>query len=846
MNQIDIKQKFKQGIALHKQGKLQEALDIYCDIIEKIPEHADALYLSGVAFHQKGNDEIAAELIQNAIKYNSSNPEYYTTLVSVYNNLGLFFQEQGDIPKAMESYNNALELDPGYTLALNNIGLIYQEHKEYDSAEKFYKKAIKTDPSFYEAWLNLGNVLQDQQKHDDSLNCYNKALELNPSSFQVYNSIGTLLKSNGNPDLAKKKFKRAVELNPEYSEAYYNLGCIYQEEGDNDEAIGYYLKCIEVSPDYAQAYTNIGNVFLTKKMFNEAESYYLKAMEISPDFAEAYNNAGSLYQSRNELEKAIEYLEKATVLAPDIPEFHLNLGITHRKFGDLTKAFDSFMTAIELVPDFAEPWFNLGEVHKDLGRFNEAIDCYEKTLELKPDSDTVIDQLAITYQRICKWDNAERCIKQIINLTEKSLNAGEAVAGTPHNCMTRRDDPLLCYRVAKSWSEEISAEVAIVKEKFTFGNKRKEKDKIRVGYLSNTFLNHPGGHLIAGLFGEHNRDAFEIFAYSYGPDDESYYRKKIESESDSFIDISGVGDEEAATMINRDEIDILVDLRGYTKNSRPKICALRPSPVQVVYLGFPGSSGAEFYDYLIADKTIVPQEHLQYFSENIVYMPDCYQVNNNDQPISEAVFSRKEAGLPEDGLVFCSFNTEYKVEPVMFSCWMEILKTVPNSVLWLLSSSEEVSENLSKEAESRGVNKNRLVFAKQMAKDKHLKRSQLADIAFDTKIVNGHTTTSDALWAGLPVITMPGNHFSSRVSASILKAAGLPELVVTTLEEYKELAVELSLNEDMLKKLKTKVEENRRTESLFDTQLFASNIEKAYKIMWDRFKNDSPHDLIEI
>lgn len=263
-------------------------------------------------------------------------------------------------------------------------------------------------------------------------------------------------------------------------------------------------------------------------------------------------------------------------------------------------------------------------------------------------------------------------------------------------------------------------------------------------------------------------------------------------------------------------------------------------------MGFPGSSGADFYNYLIADKTVVPQGHLQYFSENIVYMPDCYQVNNNEQPISATVFSRKDAGLPEDVVVYCSFNTEYKVEPVMFSCWMDILKKVPKSVLWLLSSGDEVINNLSKEAEARGVDNSRLVFAKLMAKDEHLKRSQLADIALDTRIVNGHTTTSDALWAGLPVITMPGNHFSSRVSASILKAAGLPELVVANLEEYKKLAVELGLNKDKLKKIKIKVEENRKTESLFNTKLFAANIEKAYTIMWDRFKNDMPHDLIEV
>ena len=843
---IIINKKFQEGVTFHQKGMFQDALNNYNEVLGMMPEHEDSLYLSGVLLHQTGNDQKAVDLIERAISYNPSKQEYYGTLVKAYNNLGLFYQEQGDIQKAFDSYHKSLEIDPDFKLALNNVGLIYKDKKDYLNAEKCYRKAIAVDSLFYEACFYLGNVFQDQKLFEEALEYYDKVLKINSSSWQAHNNIGSILKFQGKLDSSKKHFIKAIELNPEYGEAYYNLGCVCYEEGDHDEAIRHYIKCIEINPDYVQAYSNAGNVFLEKKMYKDAEACYLKALDIDSDFAEAYNNVGNLYQIQNDHNKAVNNLEKAVKLAPEIPEFQTNLGIAYRKFGDLKKAADCFRQAIELIPDYAEPYYNLGEANKDLSRFSEAISCYEKVLKLNSKFEDVYDPLAYSYQRICSWDKSKKYQKKVEELTDRAIEVDAPITEIPHNCLIRRDDPLTCYRVAKSWSDKISVEIESGNEQFFFGEKRKENKKIRIGYFSNTFRDHPGGHLIAGLFGCHNRSEFQIFSYSYGSNDGSYYRKKVEAESDKFFDIRGLNDIEAAKCIYNDKIDILVDLRGFTMSSRPTICALRPAPVQIVYLGFPGSSGADFYDYLIADKTVVPEEHLKYFSENIVYMPDCYQVNNNDQEISSEVITRKDAGLPENDFVFCSFNTEYKIEPVMFDCWMRILKRVPQSVLWLLKTGDEMVKNLIKEAELRGVDSSRLVFARRMAKDKHLARNRLADLALDTRIVNGHTTTSDSLWAGVPVISMPGNHFSSRVSASILKAAGLPELVVDTLDDYENLAVELGTNEDKLKKLKIKVERNKKTESLFNTQLFASNIEKSYKIMWDRFKNDSPHDLIEI
>ena len=367
---------------------------------------------------------------------------------------------------------------------------------------------------------------------------------------------------------------------------------------------------------------------------------------------------------------------------------------------------------------------------------------------------------------------------------------------------------------------------------------------INIGYLSNTFRNHPGAHLISGIFRLHDRTEFKVYCFSYGPDDGSIYRKRVERESDRFFDISQMSDINAADLIRRHHIDILIDLRGFTQANRLGISALRPAPIHVVYLGYPGTTGAEFIDYLIADKVVVPADHIQYFSENIVYMPHCYQANDNTQEISDRKFSRSEFSIPEDIFAFYSFSTHYKIEPVMFDCWTRILKKVPRSVICLLEGSQRVEQNLKRELVKREVDESRLIFIKKMPKDEHLARLRLMDVSLDTRIYNGHTTTSDALWAGIPVVTLKGGHFASRVSASILQAMGLPELITHEIDEYEELAVKIGQSPELLKNLKDKISANRLTTPLFDTPRFTKNLEQAYREMIRIYQcGDSPRQI---
>ena len=348
------------------------------------------------------------------------------------------------------------------------------------------------------------------------------------------------------------------------------------------------------------------------------------------------------------------------------------------------------------------------------------------------------------------------------------------------------------------------------------------------------------------LFGLHDRCCFKVVAYSYGRNDNSGYRKQIERDCDKFVELDSMNHLEAAHAINNDEVDILVELKGYTEGNRLEICAHRPAPVQVAWLGFPGTTGADFLDYIITDRIVTPREHAQYFSEKFVYMPHTYQVNDCHQKIAENKFQRRDFGLPEDGFVFCSFNEPYKIESVMFDVWMNVLSRVPQSVLWLFKKEHATEENLKYEAGLRGIDAHRIIFADKLPKDKHLARLQLADLFLDTRIVNGHTTTSDALWASVPVLTLQGNHFASRVSASLLRAVGLPEMITTCLPEYEAHAVQLAADPGLLKTIKEKLSRNRLTKPLFDTVCFARNLEHAYNMMWQIYLQGEEPRQIEV
>jgi protein O-GlcNAc transferase len=667
-----------------------------------------------------------------------------------------------------------------------------------------------------------------------------------PDNALAHYILGHSMQEEGQLDKAIVHYKKCLQLNPNFADAYYNLGTIFQDTKRNDEAISYYQQALRINPSDADVYYNLGLIFQEKDRLDEAMTCYQKSLHFSPHFADAYNNIGDIYTKKKRYDEAIFVFKKSLLINPAFAEAYNNLGRALAEKGEHDAAISCFQKSLEINPDFAEAYTNLGKELEGKDKPDEAIYCYQKALQSKPDLAEAYAALTFQMQRICNWKELGTMSVECDNLTRRALDAGIRPAEEPFMNISRHADPSINFEVARSWSRDIANAVSGYRTNFSFDDRGADRKKIVIGYLSNDFRNHPVAHLVMSLFGLHKRDEFKILCYSYGKDDGSRYRTRIRCDCDKFVDIADLSFDDAARSIYEYQVDILVDLTGYTRGGRLDICALRPAPVQVSYLGFPGTTGADFLDYIVADKIVAPEDHSRYYSEKFVYMPHCYQVNDHTQSISSRSWTKADFGLPKKCFVFCSFNQSYKIDAVMFDIWMRILRQVPEGILWLMVNGKITEDNLRREAGARGVPSERLIFAGRLPKDEHLARLKLADLALDTRIYNGHTTTSDALWAGVPIVALQGSHFASRVSSSILTAMGLPELIAYDSDGYERLAVSLAHNPAELQKIRERIAEDRVVAPLFDTPRFVRNLETAYKEMWKIYLSGEAPRQIEV
>ncbi|MFQ5713267.1 MAG: tetratricopeptide repeat protein [Candidatus Scalinduaceae bacterium] len=836
---VNIKDLFQKGYKYHQSGNLAAAATFYLKILDKQPDHTDTIFLIGTLHLQQGNLDAATVFLKKVIELK---PNY----VTAYNNLGTALQKSGKLDEAIDNYRLAMKLKPDYAEAHKNLGNALREKGKLDEAIASYRQATVLNPNDADAHNDLGATLQISGNLDKAIESHRQAIRLNPNYAMAYGNLGAALKEQGKLDEAIASHRQALSLKPDHAGTHNNLGTTLQEQGKLDEAIASYRQALSLKPDFAEAYYNLGNALKILGKIDEAIKSYEQAISLKQNYASAYVNLGTAFQGQGKSNDAISCYKKAIEIKPDYINAYFNLGNAFQDQGEFNEAISYYQKALELKPDYAEAYNNIGAIFQDLGELNEAISCYQKALELKPDSAETYSNLFHQFQQTCAWQKIEGMAARLDNFTTKALDKGTKTAETPLVSLARHTDPSRVFAVARSWSDDITRAMSTVKTHFSFDSRRSHKTKIFVGYLSNNFRNHPMAHLTLSLYGLHNRDEFKIFCYSYGEDDGSYYGTRIRQDCDKFVDIRNLSHIDSARCIYEDQIDILIDLKGYTRDSRLELSALRPAPIQVRYLGLPCTMGADFFDYIITDKIAMPEEQAQYYSENFVYMPHCYQINDRTQEISNKGWKKADFGLPEDSFVFCSFNQGYKIEPVMFNTWMNILRQIPEGVLWLQRENEITEKNLRQEVERRGVESTRLIFSGKLSKDQHLGRLGLADMALDTRIVNGIITTSDALWAGVPVITLQGSNFASRVSSSILTAIGLPELITKALEEYESLAVDLAYNPDKLQIKRQKIMKNRLVEPLFDTPRFTKNLEKAYKEMWKIFMADESPRQIEV
>ncbi len=745
------------------------------------------------------------------------------------------YHRSGELEKAEKIYKKILKINPNHSETLYLLGVTTHQLGNNDLAVNLIKKAIQNDPQNPTYYNYLGNVFKDKNELNEAISCYQKALQLKSDYAGAYYNLGTIFQHRGDLNEAISCYQKALHLKSDYIAASYNIGIAFHDLGKLSKAIFCYQKTIQLKPDQAEPYYNIGNALQKQGKLNEAISYYQKAIQLKPDYIETHNNLGITFYYLGKLNEAISCFHKALQLKPDYAEASNNLGNAFLEQDKLSEAISCYKKALQLKPDLAIAYYGMGNVLQEQGKIDEAISYLENAIQLKPELNEAYSHLVFQLQRTCAWQRLEGLTDKLDASTRKALDEGVKPTEAPFISIARHSDLSHNFAIAKSWSNDIDRAMSKLEIQFLFDEKRLYKRKIAVGYLSNDFCNHPVAHLMLSLFGLHNRDEFEIFCYSYGKDDGSYYRTRIKQDCDKFVDIRMLNHTDAAKCIYEDQVDILVDLMGHTRNNRLSICALRPAPIQVSYLGFPGTTGADFFNYIITDRIVTPKDHAPYYSEKFVYLSHCYQVNDYTQAISNKDFKKADFGLPEGSFTFCSFNQAYKIERIIFNVWMNILLQVPESVLWLSLESKTAEKNLRHEAELRGLKPERLIFSNRLPIDEHLKRLKLADLALDTQIYNGGATTSNALWAGVPVITLQGSHFASRMSASILTAIGLTELITYSLEEYETLAVRLTCNPEELQAIRQKLDKNRLVAPLFDTPRFVRNLETAYKEMWKIF-----------
>ncbi|MBJ7503459.1 MAG: tetratricopeptide repeat protein, partial [Polynucleobacter sp.] len=588
-------------------------------------------------------------------------------------------------------------------------------------------------------------------------------------------------------------------------------------------------------PQDAGLQFNLAKALSESDQEQAALAHHELATQLTPFNAAAWLNFGiSLFKLGN-YEDAISCYQKALAIQDSNAVAWFNQGLALKALGRNEAALNTYGRAIQIKPDYFEAWLNTAILFTQLHYEDKALIAYEKALAIKPNYDYLFAMPFNLKMTMGNWIGYEAALAAILN----KAGVGEK-AITPFGVLAISSNPELQLAVAKQYTQKrAKADLALPAIA-----KRQRSQKIRLAYYSADFRNHAVTQLIAGLFENHNKAQFEVIAFSFGQDNNAEVFQRINQSLDQLVDIQGMSDLEVAKLSREMEIDIAVDLMGLVQDSRPGLLAYRAAPIQVNYLGYPGTMGADYIDYIIADHTLIPADCRQYYAEKIAYLPFSYQANDNKKQIAEKTASRTELGLPEQGFVFCCFNNNYKITPPIFDSWMRILGQVEGSVLWLLEDNRFIAQNLRLEAIKRNIKPERLIFAPRLSLAEHLARHRAADLFLDTLPYNAHTTASDALWTGLPVLTCMNASFASRVAASLLNAIGLPELITANTQDYEALAIALATDSVRLQQLREKLVAQRLTAPLFNTPLFAQQIEATYIQMMERYWGDLPIDHI--
>ncbi|MEY4767379.1 MAG: hypothetical protein RL637_18 [Pseudomonadota bacterium] len=793
---VNLEQQFQTALAHHRRGERDQAQQLYQQILQLQPNHADALHLLGVIANERGNNQQAIKLIQQAIQFQPNKAFYY-------NNLANAFQAMGDYATAIKHYQQSLVLNPKDAQTYNNLANSLQAWGKIDDAIKQYKQALILKKDYAQAYFNLGNTY-----------CYLKQWQL-----------------------ASDYYQQAINFQPNYASAFSNLGVCFKELNQLEKAIKCYQQALQLNPNLADAYSNWGVALQAQGYYQAAVNCYQQALQLKPD-AITYNNLGISQKDQGELAAAIDSYQQALLLKPNYAEALNNLGVVFQLQGQNEVALNYYQQALNLKPNDADTHNNVGNLFKGLRQYESAIEAYRNALNCQNDYTIAFDNLFKTLLDCCVWHNYDINYQRFIDnvkLSDPNCN--------PFNFLSICDSVELQQRCAYTYTKQKHPLI----DSPLWQGEPYSHSKIRLAYISADFRDHPVSYLATQLFEIHNRQRFEVIGISLRAEDKSPIGQRVKNAFDQFIIVADYSDKQIAELIKQLEIDIAVDLMGITQHSRTSIFAYKPAPIQVNYLGYPGTMATEYIDYLIADAWVIPPHHQIFYQEKIVYLPSCYLVTDDRCEIAKSIPSRRELNLPENGFVFCCFNNSYKLTPTIFNIWLTILKQIENSVLWLPKTNSLAMKNLIEIAQQQGVNSQRLIFATYTETTaEHLARLSQADLFLDTQPYNAHTTAIDALWAGVPVLTCNGNAFAGRVAASLLNSLQLAELITEDLTSYQQLAIQLATEPDLLQSIRQKLQIQRQISPVFNTQQFAHHLETAYSTMWQRYQQQLPAESFAV
>ena len=821
---------FFRGVACLEKRDFQNAEAAFLETLKLAPRSVPTLNNLAIAQYEQGRVADAATTAARVFEIDQRNIDAYLMLSSCQ-------KDQKRYDDVLESCQTIIAIDPTIAEAHCNVGYALNKAERYQDAIASFDRAIALRPQFADAHLNRGNALNSLKRFDQAFAAYDQALALSPNLAEAWLGRGNTLSGLKRWDEAFAAYDKALALRPELGAAWIGRGNAYSDLKRHGEAISAYDKALALNPNSEGAWLGRGNVFSVLKRYDEALAAYDRTLAIKPDSDSAWLGRGNVFSDLKRYKEAFAAYDMALALRPRLAEAWLGRGNALTDLKRYDEAFAAYDKALEVEPNLAEAYLGRGNAFGDLKRYEEALRAVDRALILKPELTDAEAARLYAKMNLCEWSelNAER--ERLI----RAITVTNNCTG-PFVLLGLSESSRDLMKNAELWTEKRFPAVA----EPTWRGATYKHDKIRVAYMSSDFRHHAIGFLVAGMIESHDKSLFEISAISTWPSDGSGTRKRLERAFDTFIDASALSDEDVASWIREKGIDLLVDLNGYTAGSRMGILAHRPAPIQINYLGYPGTSGANYIDYIVADSHVIPQNQVEFYTEEIAFLPHCYQANDRKRIVGDRKFSRAEIGLPDMEFVFCCFNNNFKILPDLFDSWMAILGQVEGSVLWLLEDNARAAENLGQEAAARGVDPGRLVFAKRMPLADHLARHRLADLFLDTLPYNAHTTASDALWAGLPVLTRTGETFAGRVATSLLNAIGLPELATRTREDYEGLAIELATHPERLASIKDKLAHNRLTTPLFDTQLFTRHIESAYRAMYERYQAGLPPEHLYV